>query len=158
MMMAKAVRTIGAPVEAVFETVANGGNYGRAIPEIVAVEFVTPYETGVGARFREIRRLTGWKAVLAKALSVTTTESEVTEFVENRRVRYVTDDVGAYWHSVFTVTPLADGRQTRLEMVVETHPHSTPGRLVPPLLKGTVRRGIESDLDHVKAYIEGGSP
>ena len=49
------VRNINAPIDAVFTTVAAIRNFSRAIPHIVAFEFLSDIKTGIGARFRETR-------------------------------------------------------------------------------------------------------
>ena len=152
--IAEVVRTMEADARAVFGTIADGGNYGAVIPDISRIEFVSAERIGLGARFRETRSLTGLTALLARVFGVEATESECTEFVDNQRVRYTTDDTGAYWHSVFTVTSM-EGRSTRLEVRVETQPHRLLGKLVPPLLRRLVRKRIAADLDAVKAYHEG---
>ena len=154
MTIAKVTRTIEADARAVFGTIADGASYGDVIPDISGVEFVSAARTGLGARFRETRRLTGLTALLAKAFGIEATENECTEFVDNARVRYTADGGGAYWHSVFTVTSLDEERRSRLEMRVETQPHGLFGRLFPPLLRGLVRRGISADVDAVKAHHE----
>ena len=154
MILAELERIIDAPVEVVFETVANGDNYGKAIPDIARIEFVSSVKMGLNARFRETRHLAGWKAFMARLTSMETTESACTEFEKNQLVRFVTDDVGAYWHSIFTTTPMDGERRTLLTLVVEAHPHNLAGRLVPPLLKRTVAHHMSGDLDAVKAYSE----
>jgi hypothetical protein len=153
-VIAEVARTIEADARTVFGTIADGGNYGTAIPSISRVEFVSAKRTGLGARFKETRSLTGLTALLANMFGVEATENECTEFVENARIRYTADASGAYWHSVFTVTLMDEGRRSRLEMRVETQPHSLLGRLVPPLLRRFVTTGITADVDAVKAYHE----
>ena len=153
-IIAEVVRTIEADPRAVFGTIADGGNYAAAIPNISRTEFVSAERTGLGARFRETRSLTGLTALLAKMFGIEATENECTEFVDNTRIRYTADGSGTYWHSVFTVTSMDAGRRTRLEMRVETQPHGLLGRLVPRLLRRIVRAGIAADLDAVKAYHE----
>ncbi len=67
-------RTINAPVEVVFQTVADIREIGKALPHAIGLEFLTGNKTGVGARFRETRLLRG---------NEVTTELEITEHVEN---------------------------------------------------------------------------
>ena len=73
-------RTIDAPIDLVFQTVADERRLSQALPHIVKVEFLSDVKAGVGTRFRETRLMNGKEA---------TTELEVTEFVENERVRLV---------------------------------------------------------------------
>ena len=78
-------RTIKAPRERVFAVVADVRNFKRAVLHIVKVEFLTDREVGLGTRFRETRSRNGKE---------TSTELEVTEYVENERVRLVGDSHG----------------------------------------------------------------
>ena len=141
-----ATRTIDAAADTVFSTVADISNYSKAVPHLVRVEFLSDVKVGVGARFRETRVMKGRE---------TTTEIEVTEFDENARVRFVSDEGGTIWDTVFTVTPVEGGRRSRLDMVMEARPHKFLARLTTPLIKGIVAKAIAADLDAVKAYAEG---
>ena len=102
-------RTIEAPVEAVFEAVADISNFARAVPDIARVEFLTESRVGVGSRFRETRVMRGREA---------STVLEVTEYVRNERVRLVADAGGTVWDSLSTVVGAGeDGRRAMLELV-----------------------------------------
>ena len=140
-------RTIAAPVNAVFETVAEISNFTRAVPHIVRVEFLADQKVGVGTRFRETRVMRGREVA---------TELEITEFVRNQRVRLVSDAGGTIWDSMFTVTPEGDGRGTRLDLVMEARPYRLVARLFVPLMRGAVAKAVAADMDAVKAYLEGG--
>ena len=140
-------RTIDAPVEAVFEAVADISNFTEAVPQIVRVEFLTERRVGVGTRFRETR--------LMRRREVAT-ELEVTEYVRNERVRLVSDAGGAVWDSLFTVTPEGGGRSTRLDLVMEARPYRFMSRLFVPLMKSVVAKAVAADMDAVKAWLEGG--
>ena len=80
------------------------------------------------------------------------TELAVTEYVENHRVRIVSDAGGTVWDTVFTVAP-AEG-STELTMVMEARPYELRARITTPLIAGTVRKAVEQDLDAVKAFCE----
>ena len=138
-------RTIDAPVDVVFSTVADISNFSKAVPHIVNVEFLSEVRAGVGARFRETRVMGGRKA---------TADLQLTEFVANERVRFVSDEGGTVWDTVFSVTPVADGRATRLDLVMDARPHRLFARLMVPLMKNVVARAIAADLDAVKSYAE----
>ena len=140
-------RTIDAPVEAVFEAVADIANFSQAVPHIARVEFLTERSVGVGTRFRETRLMRGREA---------TAELEVTEYVKNERVRLVSDAGGTVWDSLFTVMPGGDGRSTRLDLVMEARPYRSLARLLVPLMKGVVAKAVAADMDAVKAWLEGG--
>ncbi len=136
-------RTIDAPVDRVFETIADIKNFSRAVPHIVNVVFLSEVRTGVGTRFRETRLMHGKER---------STELEVTEYVENERVRMVADTDGTVWDSVFVVSPV-EGK-TLLDFTMDARPHKLLPKLVVPLMKGLVRKAIEKDMDAVKAYCE----
>ena len=87
-------RTIDAPVDVVFEAVSEIGNLPNTVPDIVNVEFLSDVKSGVGTRFRETRLMKGKES---------TTDLEVTEFIDNEHVRMVADSHGTVWDSVFAV-------------------------------------------------------
>ena len=136
-------RRIDAPADAVFRTVAHVEQFSQAVPHILRVEFLTEVKSGVGARFRETRMMMGREA---------STELEVTEYVENERVRIASEAGGALWDTVFTVAP--DGEGAELKMVMDASPLTTSARMTLPLVIGAVRKAVEQDMDSVKAFCE----
>ena len=76
---------INAPVEAVFAALANIETFPDRAEAIAAVEFLSDQKHGVGTRFRETRIMNGREAVA---------ELEVTEQVENERIRMVGTAIG----------------------------------------------------------------
>ncbi len=138
-------RTIDAPIGVVFSTIADISNFSAAVPHIERVEFLSEARTGVGARFRETRIMGGRRA---------STVLEVTEYVPDERVRFVSNEGGTIWDTTFTVEADANGRGTRLDLVMEARPYKFVARLVTPLMKGVVAKAIAADLDAVKAYAE----
>lgn len=136
-------RSINAPIDTVFRTVAHINEFSRAIPHIVNVEFLTEQQTGVGTRFRETRLMQGKEAV---------TELEVTEYVENEHVRIIADSHGAVWDTVFRVS--SDGGPTELTMVMESRPYKLAAKMMNALIGGMIRKAVETDMDLVQAYCE----
>lgn len=136
-------RTINAPIDLVFKTISNISNFSKAVPHIVNVEFLSDVKSGVGTRFRETRVMKGKKA---------TTELEVTEFVENDRVRIVSDTNGTIWDTIFTVKP-AEGH-TELNMTMDAKPYKFLPKLMNPMFKGMIVKALEDDMDAVKTYCE----
>lgn len=136
-------RTIDAPVDFVFSTVAEIDNYSKAIPHIVNVEFLSDVKKGVGSRFRETRLMMGREA---------STVLEVTEYVENERVRLVSDEGGTIWDSVFTVKPVDGG--TELSLVMYANPYTFKSKFLVPIMQLVVRTGLIKDMDAVKEYCE----
>ena len=149
-MRTAVTRTIDAPVELVFRTVADIREFSKVQDAIVDVAFLTDARYGVGTRFRETRRMGGREVA---------TELEVTELVENERIRLVSDAGGTVWDSQFTVAGGPGG--TILSLVMDARPYGLLARLTTRLTRGMVRRALEKDMDAVKAYCEragGGSP
>ena len=136
-------RTIEAPIESVFNTVAAIEQFSEAIPHIVNVEILSEIQTGVGTRFRETRLMRGKEA---------TTELEVTEYVENERIRLVSDAGGTIWDTVFTVAP-QDG-QTELTMTMDASAYKLLAKLMNPFIMGMVKKAVEKDMDAVKSFCE----
>ena len=136
-------KSIAAPVDLVFKTVANINNYSKAVSDIINVEFLSEVQTGIGARFRETRLRNGKKAE---------TELEVTEYVENDHVRMVADSHGTVWDSTFTVKETGD--HTHLMLIMDANAHTLLSTIMNPLMKSILRKGVEKDMDAVKAFCE----
>lgn len=139
-------RQIKAPIAAVFDAITNIEKFPEKNPDIINVEILTDQKTGVGTRFRETRRMGKREGV---------TELECTEYVENERVRFVTDQGGTIWDSVYTTKAIDDGTLLTLEM--EARPHQLMAKIVVPIILGMISKAVEKDMDGVKTYCEGGS-
>ncbi len=139
-------RQILAPVELVFDTVADIRNFSQALPHVVRYEFLSEKESGLGTRFRETRLMGGKEA---------TTELEVTEYAPNDHVRMVADSHGAVWDTTFTV-----GRQddaTQLTVVMDARPHQLLPRIMNTLFKPMIAKAVARDMDLVKNHCESSS-
>ena len=136
-------RIILAPIGEVFDSVAHIDRFREVIPHITDVEYLTESTRGVGTRFRETRVMKNRAA---------TTELEVTEYVEPRRVRLVSDSGGAIWDTVFALS--AAGDATQLDMVMDARPHTLMARFVVPLFGRMVAKAVEADMDAIKDYCE----
>ncbi|MCA9048742.1 MAG: SRPBCC family protein [Planctomycetaceae bacterium] len=136
-------RQINAPLSVVFRTVADIRNFSRAVPHIVKVEFLTEQQSGVGTRFRETR-LMGNKEQQ--------TELEVTEFADNDRIRLVSDAGGTIWDTVFSVKSADNG--VLLEMNMDIRPYRRMAKLLIPLFRGPIVKGVNHDMDCVRQYCE----
>jgi hypothetical protein len=64
----------------------------------------------------------------------------------------ISDAGGTVWDTVFTVAQVGDA--VALTMVMEATPHNFLARVMNRLIKGMVVKGVESDMDAVKAYCE----
>ena len=109
------------------------------------MEFLSDRETGAGTRFRETRIMRGRES---------STVLEVTEFVDDDRVRLVADSHGALWDSEFVVR--SRGGLTELTLTMEARPHSLLARIIVPITRGMVRQALEKDMDAVKRWCEDG--
>ena len=137
------IRKIDAPKSVVFRTVADIREFFKALPHIVDYEFLSELEGGVGTRFREIRNMKGKN---------TTTELEVTEYVENEHIRLVADGHGTVWDTTFRVA--SEGDQTLLTMTMDAKAYKLLPKIMNPLVKGLIKKAVEKDMDLVKAYCE----
>ena len=138
-------RMIDAPIEKVFKTVSDINEFSQAITHVVNVEFLSEVHSGVGTRFRETRLMQGKEA---------STELEVTEFVENKKVRIVSDTHGTFWDTVFSVEP-KEG-QTELTMTMDATAKKIATKMMIPMIMSAVKKAIEKDIDSVKAFCEKG--
>ena len=136
-------RTIRAPLDLVFQTISDVRNFSKAVPHIVRIEFLSDQKAGVGTRFRETRLMNGKEQAV---------ELEVAEFVENSRVRMLSDAGGTLWDSVFTVEQ--HGEDVLMRLVMTAKPHHLPARMMNWLIWGFVSKGVHADMDSVKHYCE----
>jgi hypothetical protein len=136
-------RMIDAPVDKVFRTVSEINEFSKAIPHIIRTEILSDVKSGVGTHFRETRLMKGKEA---------TTELEVTEYIENERVRIVSDTHGTLWDTIFTVKSVAG--QTELIMTMHAKAYKLLPKLMNLLIKGMVKTAIAQDMDAVKAFCE----
>jgi len=138
------VRNISAPPDAVFHTVADPERFTKAIVGVTRLEFLTKTTSGVGTRFRQTRLMKG---------KPSTMDFEITEYVENQRVRIVNQTHGTVWDSVFTIEP--EGATTRLTMRMDAKTEQRAVRFMLPFVCFLVRKAVGVDLDDVKAACEG---
>jgi carbon monoxide dehydrogenase subunit G len=80
------------------------------------------------------------------------TELEVTEYVQNDRVRMVADQGGTIWDTVFVVKPTESG--TELTLTMDAKAYKFAAKLINPLIKGMVKKFIVQDMEELKAYCE----
>lgn len=136
-------RVIEAPMDRVFLTLSQPEHFSEAIPNIIKIEIVSATKSGVGTRFRESRDMNGKLAVA---------EMEITELVNNHRLRLVSELAGTTWDSLFALA--AQGNNTHLELHMIASSNNLASRLMTPLLFGFVAKAIDGDMAHIKAYCE----
>lgn len=138
-------RKINASMDVVFATVSDIRQFSKALPHVVTFEFLSVVNRGVGARFRETRLMNGKEA---------TTDLEITEYVENDRVRMVAESHGTVWDTLFTVT--SEGGSTTLTTKMDARADKLLPRVMNPLIRGITAKAVERDMDLVKAFCESG--
>ena len=143
MTQVSVTRTINASVEIVFKAVSDIENLPHVVHDVVKVEFLTDIKSGVGARFREIRLMNGKDSI---------TELEVTEFIENDRIRMLADSHGTLWDSIFTV--MSAREFTELKLTMKAKARKLLPKLMNPLMKGLYKKGLEKHMEAVKDYCE----
>jgi len=141
---------IAAPLEKVFQTIGDIADFSQAVPAIKKIEFLSGVKRGVGTRFRETRMMNGREI---------STELEVTEFVDNESIRYVSDAGGTIWDTVFTVAPASSeesgsGNSTVLAMHMDVRPYKLLARGFNFFIRGMVVSGVQADMNAVKIYCE----
>ena len=136
-------RSVRAPVDKVFRTVAEPQEFAKAIPEITNMEFLGETKVGVGTKFVETRTMKGKEMKTAL---------EVTEYEENNRVRMVTESHGTVWDSVYTVR--ANGPSTVLTLFMEARTGNILAKVMMTLMWGRITRSVEANMDMVKAHCE----
>jgi carbon monoxide dehydrogenase subunit G len=138
--------SVRAPIEKVFAAIADIDTFPYRAEAITHVELLSEQRSGVGARFRETRMMKGRESQ---------TELEVTEYVENDRIRMVADQGGTIWDTVFVVE--RTDSETRLNLTMDAKPYSLAAKLTTPLIKGMIAKFIRKDMDDIKAWCEAGS-
>jgi uncharacterized membrane protein len=138
-----ATRTINAPADVVFRTVADINQYSKAIPHIVKVEFLSEKKSGIGTRFRETRLMKGKE---------TSTELEVTKYVPNDHIRLVSDTHGTIWDSIFTAKP--DNGKTLLTFTMDARAKKIIPKIMIFFIRHMVQKAVEEDMDWVKSFCE----
>jgi carbon monoxide dehydrogenase subunit G len=142
-------KTINAPVEKVFDVFSDITQIENRIKGITKVEILSDVKSGVGTRWRETRVMFGRQA---------TEEMEISALEANRSYDVVAESRGMKYHTNYTFTPQGDG--THVEMVFSGQPVSIMAKLMTPLaylMKGTIRKAMDKDMDELKAVCEDGS-
>ena len=140
-------RTVQATPQTIFGVVSDPLRMSEAVPCSQSVEFLSEQQSGVGTRFRETRDMNGKPQV---------NDLEITELVDDERVRMVTDSHGAVWDSTFLIRP--EGDQSSLTITMDARPHKLMPKIMIPIFKGMIGKGLEKDLASISAFCEQCSP
>ena len=137
------IRQIQAPTELVFSAISDIRRFEEINESVLEIEFLTEQQSGVGTRFKETRDMNGRRS---------STTLELTEYVDNEHVRFVSDAGGTIWDTVMSVAEKDGG--TQLRMVMEARPYKFLARIITPLIKGMVTKAVVADMDGLKAWCE----
>ena len=137
------IRSIHAPVNIVFQTVADADRFAQAISGVTKLEFLSTHSTGVGTRFRQSRSMNGKEATM---------DFEVTEYVKDKHVRIINETHGTIWDSLITLE--AQEPTTKLTMHMIAKSNRLVPRLLLPLICLFITKAVGRDFDAVKIYCE----
>jgi uncharacterized protein YndB with AHSA1/START domain len=141
MALIKRTQVISSPVDEVFATVIDAGNYASWNPTIKASRRMDAGEIGQGSRFEW--KLRGFGTVI----------QELQEFQRNERVRIVPqlESLAGGHRFLFT----ADGERTRVDHELEMTPRGV-FRLLGPMMAGMGRRNLRATAEALQEHLERG--
>lgn len=139
-------KRIAAPPKSVFAAVADVATLPMRIPEVKAVEVLTPGPVGVGTKFTETRVMFGRKAVET---------FEITEFAPPAKLTMVAVSCGMEYTAEHRFKP--DGGGTLMELEMRIRAISLYAKLMRPLgwlMRGMMQKALAKDLDSLAAAVE----
>lgn len=135
---------IQATVEEVFEVVAHIEVASEIIPKIERAVILTDQKRGRGTRFAETRKM-GKREF--------TMEFEVTEYDPPRSVRLIcVDEVKTTWDSIYELEQATGA--TNLTLTMHCIPTRFSMKLMWPLMKWVIRKGVKDDLNRFANHLE----
>ena len=135
---------IQATVEEVFEVVAHIEVASEIIPKIERAVILTDQKRGRGTRFAETRKM-GKREF--------TMEFEVTEYDPPRSVRLIcVDEVKTTWDSIYELEQATGA--TNLTLTMHCIPTRFRMKLMWPLMKWVIRKGVKDDLNRFANHLE----
>jgi uncharacterized protein YndB with AHSA1/START domain len=132
-------QVINAPIEAVFDTIVDGGNFASWNPTVGASRALDDRSPGEGARFEW--KLRGLGAVV----------QELQEFRRPDRVRIVPQMKAVAGGHRFTLT--AQGRSTRVDHELEMRPKGA-FIVMAPIMGIVGRRNLKDTANALRAHLE----
>ncbi len=141
---------VAAPQAQVFEVFADLGRAAERISGIERVEILTPGPVGRGTRWRETRRMFGKED---------TVELAITAFEPPRSYAVEAHSCGAHFRSEFRFEARPTG--TAVTLTTVGRPVTLLARLLTPLsclMKGSMRKALQKDLDDLKRAAEAHLP
>ncbi len=143
MGVTKVSRQISAPIEDVFSAIADIDRYAEAIPHITSVKILGEQRSGLVTKFRETRNMNGREIA---------TELESTEYDSPHRVRFVSDDSGTIWDTLFEFKEVDEATELKMEM--RAKPYKLMARVMNIMIRGFVNKAIKNEMDAVKSFCE----
>jgi hypothetical protein len=137
---------IDAPITRVFDRFTDLDRVTDAVSGIVGIERLTGEGFGMGARWRETRRLLG---------RYDSAEMEVTAFDRNHGYTIAHRKAGLRIETAFTFEPVGTGTLVAIEFTLEAV--HVPAALLTPInwvIAGKVRHVLHADLTDLKADLE----
>lgn len=137
---------INRPIEEVFAFATNPEHAPRWLPDVRRIEMLTPGPLRAGSKFNETRLMKGKEhsAVI---------EVGVHEPPHRHAASATMMGVTATYHYSFA----RDGGGTKVHLVAEVAGRGL-GKLLVPMVVGTMKKQDGDQLDRLKAVIEGGRP
>ncbi len=139
----KIAKIIKAPIEKVFDGVAHVDNFKDAAPHIIKIEMLSETTHGIGTRFKETRIMNNRES---------STILECTEYDKNNHVRFIADQGGTIWDSIFFTKP--ENNNTLLEMEMEARPYKFMARIITPTIMGMVKKAVADDMVSIQNWCE----
>lgn len=146
MMTVTVASQVAAPVERVFAVFTDLEHAAGRVSGIKNIEFLTPGDFQLGARWRETREVLG---------RLDSADMEVTAFERNRTYTITHHKAGTRIDTVFTFEPCSDG--TKVSIGFELESHGFPLGLLTLLgwtIAGKVREVLGHDLADLKQSVE----
>ena len=139
----RASAEIRAPVSDVFAFVSRVENIPKWQSEVVTSKAITPGPTRLGTQYEEVVKLFGKKVA---------TLCEVTEFQPTRRITFrSTSSRVVSYVGTFSLEP--DGRGTKLSVNAQ-FTFNGLWKLIDPLFRMEMRKGIHEELNKLKSLLE----
>ncbi len=139
---------IAAPVETVFEVATDLTHTAEHVRGIERVELLTPGPVGLGAQWKETRKMMGMES---------TETLEVTAFDKPHSYTVSCDSCGCHFDTIFTLTPSSAGG-TDVTLDVKTKPLTLAAKIMSPIgdlvTSGMMKRYLDQDLEDVKKIAE----
>ena len=144
-------KRIAAPIETVFALATDVPHAAEHIRGIDRIELLTALPIGVGARWRETRRIMHRES---------TEELKITAFDPPHGYTVECDSCGSRYLTVFRFEP--DGEATKVTLDIRCDAQSLTAKLMSPLtglmFGPMMRKCIEDDLEDLKQAAEARAP